>query len=254
MTAVVAIESATDAAGVALADEAGLLASVVVGRGRRHAETIAPAVEEVCRAGGVALPELRAVAVDVGPGLFTGLRVGIATAQGLGFALGVPLVPVSSLDVLAAAALTLPAPPRPVAAVVDARRGELFWAWYSPGPAGRLPAEPGAGGHPVAPAGTVPPCTAEARVAPPEVLAGEVARAAAEGPAPLLLGDGARRYLDVLVAAGAEVAGPPFDNPPVAVLAAIGVARAAAGDTVAPGAVTARYLREADARINWERR
>lgn len=249
MTAVVAIESATDVAGVALADEGGLLASVVVGRGRRHAETVAPAVEAVCRAGGLALADVAAIAVDVGPGLFTGLRVGIATAQGLGFALGVPLVPVSSLDVLAAAALALPGPPRPLAAVVDARRGELFWAWYALGPSGPPPAS-----GPAPAGGVVPSCTAEARVAPPELLADEVARAAAAGPTPLLLGDGARRSLDVLVAAGAEVAGPPFDAPPVAVLAAIGVARALVGDTVAPGSVTARYLRDADARINWERR
>lgn len=244
MTVVLAIESATDAAGVAVADDDGLLAAVTVGRGRRHAETIAPAVVAVCRSAGVALADLAAVSVDIGPGLFTGLRVGIATATGLAYALGVSVVPVLSLDVLAAtAAEATPGERRPVAAVVDARRGEVFWAWYDLA-VGADVAQRSVG---------VPARTTEPRVGAPAELAEEVGRVAGPG-GTLLLGDGARRYAEALAAAGATVAGPALAHPPVGVLAAVGVARAAAGEGVDPGAVSACYLREADARINWERR
>ncbi|MHB8329395.1 MAG: tRNA (adenosine(37)-N6)-threonylcarbamoyltransferase complex dimerization subunit type 1 TsaB, partial [Acidimicrobiales bacterium] len=70
------MESATELAGVALADHAGVLATVTASRRRRHCETIAPSVQFACRQAEVSLSDIDAVAVDVGPGLFTGLRVG----------------------------------------------------------------------------------------------------------------------------------------------------------------------------------
>ena len=70
-----------------------------VERGRRHVETIVPAISFVCRSAGVALRDLEAVAVDIGPGLFTGLRVGISTAKAMGLALDVPLCGATSLEV-----------------------------------------------------------------------------------------------------------------------------------------------------------
>ena len=126
---VLAVESATELAGVALADEAGVLATATVSRGRRHAESIAPAIDFVCRRAGVGLSSLDAVGVDVGPGLFTGLRVGVGTAKALAFALERPLVAVGSLDVLAhAVGASGVAPGTLVVPVVDARRGEVFVA------------------------------------------------------------------------------------------------------------------------------
>lgn len=242
MTLVLAIESATDAAGVAVADDEGLLALAAVGRGRRHAETIAPAVVSVCRAAGVDLDALDAIAVDVGPGLFTGLRVGIATAKGLAFARSVPIVAVTSLDVLAGAAAAA-RPERPLVAVVDARRGEVFWAWYD-----------GAGGAPLdgPPGSGVPRQQSSPRVGPPQDLADEVR---ARGPAVLAVGDGAVRYGALLTEAGAGVAGPVLlAHPPVAALAAIGVARWRSGGGQPADEVRAEYLRDADARSNWVRR
>jgi tRNA threonylcarbamoyladenosine biosynthesis protein TsaB len=121
------IESATARAGVAIGTPDGVVASAQVTRGPRHAEVLMPAIDFVCRHAGIAVADLDAIAVDVGPGLFTGLRVGIATANGLAQALGKPMIGVCSLDVLAHAARH--AGPD-VVSVIDARRKEVYAARY----------------------------------------------------------------------------------------------------------------------------
>ena len=231
---VLAVESATELAGVALADDDGVLATVAVARGRHHAETITPAVDFACRRAGVALADVDAVVVDVGPGLFTGLRVGVGTAKALASALRRPLVGVGSLEVLAqAVAGSGLAEGASLVAVVDARRGEVFAAAF------RV-----VDGAPV-------PTGDEARHT-PEGLVGELA---GRGSPVVVVGDGARRYAPVLGAVpGVTVAGSRFDHPDPCVLAAVGVGRAAAGGGADPAGVLPRYLRDADVRINWERR
>ena len=77
---ILGIESAGTQVGCAVGGHEGVLASAHSGRGRRHAEALAPQIDFVRRQAGIRLSEIGAVAVDVGPGLFTGLRVGIATA------------------------------------------------------------------------------------------------------------------------------------------------------------------------------
>ena len=98
---ILGIESAGAQVGCAVGGHEGVLASAHSGRGRRHAEALAPQIEFVRCQAGIELSEVGAVAVDVGPGLFTGLRVGIATAVALAYALGVPMIPVPSLDLMA---------------------------------------------------------------------------------------------------------------------------------------------------------
>lgn len=175
MTLVLAVETATPRCSIALGHEDGVLASSSADGDRRHVEALAPAIAAACRTAGVALDDIDALAVDVGPGLFTGMRVGIATVQGLALALGLPVHPVLSLDVLAH---PLRHEHRPVVAVVDARRGEVFHARYEAGRA-------------VAPAA----CSR------PEGLAAELADL---GPC-TAVGDGAARYRDVFEAVGARV-------------------------------------------------
>jgi tRNA threonylcarbamoyladenosine biosynthesis protein TsaB len=231
---VLAVESATELAGVALADEAGVLACATVSRGRRHAESIAPAIDFVCRRAGVALSELDAVGVDVGPGLFTGLRVGVGTAKALSFALDKPLVTVGSLEVLAhAVAASGVAPGTLVVPVVDARRGEVFVARARSTPAG-LTWEQDEGRRT------------------PDALAAELG----ELDEPVVVaGNGARRYQALLGAVpGVVVAGASLDFPAPAVLGALVVTAASAGRTADDTAVLPHYLRDADTRINWETR
>ncbi|MGH9109171.1 MAG: tRNA (adenosine(37)-N6)-threonylcarbamoyltransferase complex dimerization subunit type 1 TsaB [Acidimicrobiales bacterium] len=228
---VLGIETAAELVGVALADDDGLRAGVWVRGSRRHAESLAPAVTHVLEQAGLPLRRVEAVAVDVGPGLFTGLRVGVATAQGLAQGLGIGVVGVTSLDVLAHAAYE-GGWPGPVAAVVDARRGEVFAATYR---AGSVPDRP------------------PARYAPAE-LAGLLGAVAAEAGHPVLaVGTGARRYPDDLgpaVPAGASLA-----EPSPGALVAVATGRLADGEPLLPpDRIRPVYLREPDATINWATR
>lgn len=227
------IETAAQLVGVALADDDGPRAGVWIRGRRRHAEALAPAIAHVLDQAGVALPEIDVVAVDVGPGLFTGLRVGVATAQGLAQGLGIGVLAVTSVDVLARSAYDAGWPGR-VAAVVDGRRGEVFCAVYA-GPT----------------AETAPP----ARYTPGDLAAalggGSFGDPGSAGGV-LAVGDGARRYADELGAAGVRIAA--VDDPSPRALVAVAAGRLARGATPSPGPVQPVYLREADARINWVQR
>ena len=252
-----AIESATNLVGAAV-----LAGDHAVERshqgGRRHAESLIPAVEEVCALAALAVADLDTVAVDVGPGLFTGLRVGVATAKALAQGLGIGVVPVGSLDILAAGAVEAAAgadpdePPTTVVSVVDARRGEVFVARYDYG---------ADGGRPPGGAGPVDP--ADVRTSGPGLLTPEALGAVLAGidPGPggrlVVVGDGAVRYLDRLMTAGTAdlTLAERVSSPSPLTLAHLAARRLAAGDpAVAPGEVVPDYRREADARINWEQR
>ena len=89
---------------------------------RGHQERLAPLVREVMEAAGVAFADLTRIAVTVGPGSFTGLRVGLAFAKGMGLALERPVFGVGTLEALAASASEV----GPVAAVIDARREQVY--------------------------------------------------------------------------------------------------------------------------------
>ena len=138
---VLGIESASDQCGCALATEAGVIAEARLALPRRHAEALAPQMKFVCEQAGVALRDVEAVAVDCGPGLYTGLRAGLATAKATAAALGIGVVPVGSLEALALGAVLDARPGKTVLSVLDARRGEVFWAWYrlAPGSGGEAP-------------------------------------------------------------------------------------------------------------------
>ena len=128
-----AIETATPASSVALAEGRNIVASAARIDRRGHAAFLVSGMDFCFDQAGWHPQDLDAVAVDVGPGLYTGIRVGLATAQGLAAALGVPLVPVSSLDALALRAAT---GRRHIYSVIDVRRGEVAVASYRPLPGG----------------------------------------------------------------------------------------------------------------------
>ena len=125
--AAVAIETATETVGVAVRTPDGVEAEFALTGRRRHVETLTPALEHVLGQVGLVPGDLGVVAVDIGPGLFTGLRVGVAAAKGLAQALGIGVLCATSLDILTAAAAEV-VDGVAVLACVDARRGEVFAA------------------------------------------------------------------------------------------------------------------------------
>jgi tRNA threonylcarbamoyladenosine biosynthesis protein TsaB len=181
-----------------------------------HASELMPAVADVMERACVDYGDLEAIAVGVGPGTFTGLRIGIATARALASANGLQLRPVSSLAALAAgieADVQLP--------LIDAKRGEVFAALYRRG--GSLTWGPLA--------------------LPPQEVA---SRIRADRISPLAAGDGSVRFRGVLEAAGISVMP---DESRAHVVRALHVCRlAAAVPGVAPQAVLPDYLRPPDAK------
>ena len=128
---VLALDTATSAvtAGLLRLPAAGspqVLAERVTVDARAHCELLMPSVCSVLATAGVSMRDLDAVVCGVGPGPFTGLRVGMVTAAALGDALGLPVFPVCSLDAIAYRAGT----GSPLLVITDARRREVYWARY----------------------------------------------------------------------------------------------------------------------------
>lgn len=139
-----ALDTATSAVTVALHDGERVIAEESLVDARRHAETLTPMIAAVVASAGHRPPDLTDVAVGVGPGPFTGLRVGLATAVTLGLALDVPVHGVCSLDALAHAVARRGEAPPDFVVATDARRKEVYWARYnrSGGMAKRISGEP----------------------------------------------------------------------------------------------------------------
>lgn len=128
-----AFDTSTDVVSVALHDGSGVVAHRV-GRGaRRHAEMLSPLVGEVLAEAGVGGPDLDGIGVGVGPGAYTGLRVGLVTAQALGLAWAVDVSGACSLDAIAVQAVAEQPGRLPdgLLVVSDARRRQVFWARYT---------------------------------------------------------------------------------------------------------------------------
>jgi len=152
---VLAFDTATPAVTAALHDGQRVLAESTTIDARRHGELLVPTIETVLREAGTALSAVTAVVAGSGPGPYTGLRVGLMTAQGLATTLGVPAYGICTLDAVAyGSGLT-----EPFLVATDARRKEVFWARYSDartrldGPFVDRPADVPVEGLPVAGAG-----------------------------------------------------------------------------------------------------
>ena len=125
-----AFDTATPAVTVALHDGRRALAEIVTVDARRHGELLAPSIAKVIADAGAEPGDLTAIAAGVGPGPYTGLRVGVVTARVFARTLGIPVYGVCTLDVIARAARPAAAG-REFIAVTDARRKELYWARYA---------------------------------------------------------------------------------------------------------------------------
>jgi tRNA threonylcarbamoyladenosine biosynthesis protein TsaB len=231
---VLAIDTSTAVTAVAVLDGDRVRAEDNGRTEQRHGDVVLPRVQAVLSAAALRLVEIELLAVGVGPGSFTGLRVGLATVKGLGFALQKPVRGVSSPEAIASAALER-APQ--VVVLLDAFKGEVYAAVYR-----RAPGDASDEAAAVMPLFHASPAEAAAR-----------ALALLDpGTAALVCGDGARRYeAEIMAVLGARAAlGPPeLDTPEagwVARLALRDFGRHGPSDlaTLEP-----TYVRDSDARL-----
>jgi tRNA threonylcarbamoyladenosine biosynthesis protein TsaB len=222
---IVAIETATGASSVALGDGKVVVASAGRTDRRGHVGFLVPALDFCFAQAGWRPQEIDVVAVDVGPGLFGGMRVGLATAQALAGAAGVPLAPVCSLDAIALQAATAH---RRIWAVVDARKGEVAVAPYRPVPGGVV------------------------RDGPVELLGANAFRGLLEDDPgqKLVVGDwGVLPEGELMGVHGVRTGGP--RHPTAAAVMEVARGLAERGAFPHPDEVRPFYLREPDAAINW---
>jgi tRNA threonylcarbamoyladenosine biosynthesis protein TsaB len=122
-----ALDTATDKGSLALMAEDRVLLEYSLDSHNAYLTCLMPGVAAILKKSGKDVADLTAVAVSTGPGNFTGLRIGLATAKTLAWSLNCPLVPVSTLEVLAA---RFPGSPDPIGVLMDAKRGEVFWGLF----------------------------------------------------------------------------------------------------------------------------
>ena len=216
---VLGVESSGPRGGVALLEDGRTLGEALFEAGMVHGREIAPAADRLLKAAGRGPAALDLVAVDIGPGSYTGLRVGLAAAKGLSFALGRPIVGVPSLDVLADSAKGLG---DVLAAAIDAKWDQVYGALYEV-----------RNGKPE----RVTDMFAER----PEVFAARVPAAA------LVVGDALERHAALFTARGARPAPRELWNPSPALVAELGLARHREGRRDETATVVPLYLRRTEA-------
>lgn len=222
---ILAIETATPASSVAIGEDGRLAAMAVEVDARGHLGFLTAAIDFCFAQAGWSPRDIDAVAVDIGPGRYTGLRAGIATAQGIAAAVGAPMITVSSLVVLALRAATGRRRIRPI---IDVRRGQIATQPFQPVPGGVV-----SDGHP--------------EMMSPDDLRGLLE---VDPEDTLVVGDWESLAEATFRGLHRAKRGRPR-YPGADVVLEIGEIKAARDDVTPPEHVRPLYLREPDARINW---
>ncbi len=226
-----AIESATDWLSVALLEDERVVGVASSDERARHAASLLPLLDDLLGRAGTSLERVEALAVSTGPGSFTSLRIGLATAKGLLFGRDTPAVGVSTLEAMALAGLegdrAEPRGTAEVVALLDARRGEWYAGGFRSGDAaGALP-QPGLPEGLYSPSRLAEALAPGARLCAPDPAALEALQAAGLEPQAPIVGEAAR--------------------PDAVWLGRLGQRRLAAGEGLPAEALAARYVRRADA-------
>ena len=169
---ILAVDTATKTCAAAIVDNGETVTEIIVDQGKTHTRVLMEIISDILSAAGMRTTDIDGLAVTIGPGSFTGLRIGLATVKGLALARGKPIAGISTLDALVAPVIKKTGQ---ICAMLDARRGEVYTALYRFGASGLIPDGP-------------------ARAASPEQ-----ALAGISGPV-LFVGDGALAYKDRIVA------------------------------------------------------
>lgn len=225
---VLAIETSTLAGGAALLDGDQLVGEYIVNARTTHSERLLSAIDRLLQDAGWTLGVLEGLAVAVGPGSFTGLRIGVSTVKGLAFSLKIPVAAVSTLEALA---WVLPFARDPVCPVLDARKGEVYAALFH-WDGERLVRD------------------WEDQAMAPDELCRRLSEPVT------FVGDGIAGYGSLfkeLLGPLATLAPPARRLPSAACVGQLGHARLLAGEVVDPVALTPRYLRPSEAELKRHR-
>jgi tRNA threonylcarbamoyladenosine biosynthesis protein TsaB len=230
---VLGIETATGLGGVALIEGETVRAEYRIEMAMMHAERLMVLIDRVLADTGRSLDDLDALAVSIGPGSFTGLRVAVNTVKGLVF--GTP-IPVAAVPTLEAMAWNASAGGYLVCPMIDAKKGEVYAALFSSEAGGGLKR------------------MMEDRVISPEALCEHLSKSS--GPPTVFLGDGASRYREVFqkrLGYRSVFAPPPLSGALPSMVARLGLQRIERGETSDPITLVPAYVRRADAEVNWEK-
>jgi tRNA threonylcarbamoyladenosine biosynthesis protein TsaB len=212
-----AVETSTLAGGVALLDGDRVVGEYLLDVRVTHSERLMPAIDRLLTDAGWTAPALEGLAVAVGPGSFTGLRIGLSAVKGLAWALGVAVAAVPTLDAMAS---SLPFAALPVCPVLDARKGEVYCSLYRWD-------------------GAVMRREWDYLAMAPESLAGRLTEPT------IVLGDGAPS----VPSRHARLAPPHRRTPSAAAVGVLGLARFRAGETLPATEVAPFYLRPSEAEL-----
>lgn len=230
---ILAIETATGLGGVALIEDETLLAEYRMDMTMAHAERLMVMVDHVLKDGGRTLDDLDALAVSIGPGSFTGLRVAVGTVKGL--VTGKP-IPVAAVPTLEAMAWTVPAGRHTICPMIDARKQEVYAALFSCQEDGTLKR------------------VMEDQVISPEVLCERLCEPSS--PPTVFLGDGASKYREVLekpLGRRAVFMPAPLSLPLPSMVAWLGLRKLQRGEAADARSLVPVYIRRPDAELNWEK-
>lgn len=229
-----AVETSTTTSSVAIVSAEGVRVEITLGLTSSHSDSILGAIDHALAQASLGISDLAGLAVSAGPGSFTGLRIGLATVKGLAEAHPLPIVALSSLEVLA---MNAPAGEMRVCPALDARKGEIYaalYAWEAEAAGWRTLIGEGAWS--------------------PDALAKKLHDA---GGNVLLLGDGAVAYKAQLASTlgkRARFVPGPANQPRAAWVGWLGLDRLAEGRTEDPLTLVPRYLRQSEAELAWARR
>jgi tRNA threonylcarbamoyladenosine biosynthesis protein TsaB len=224
---VLALETATKAGSIAVADEAALIGEVRLDVSIAHAERVMNSIIWLLKSCSLSIDEIDAFAVSIGPGSFTGLRIGLSTIKGLAFSTKKPVVPIQTLDAFAG---RLPYSSYNICPMLDARKNEVYTAFYrwEDNVCKKLISEPAA--------------------APAEFIK------KINGPA-IFMGDGALTYKDLIIdglGSGAIFPPPSFMSPAASNVVEAAIEKLKAGIEFDPVSLAPFYLRKSEAELNWK--
>jgi tRNA threonylcarbamoyladenosine biosynthesis protein TsaB len=226
-----ALECATKTIGIALMDEENVRAEIYLNLGRHHAEVLLPAIDQLFHLTGLTPADVDLLACTVGPGSFTGLRIGVSTVKGLALAMGRPLVGVSTLETLAMNAVPSS---RLICPMLDARKNQIYTGLYLTG-------------HDALPVAVIPEKVID--------IAQFMNELEQEGI--IFLGDGAIRHEKLICETGKGrtiLPGSHRQRLMASAVGLIGIKRYRSGEIADALTLKPRYLRPSEAEINGVRR